>query len=357
MPSSHFRIDQLIRPNIRSLKPYRSARDDFSEGTLLDANENSLGSVVASHLNLNRYPDPLQDRVRKAWADFRDIRKDQIFLGVGSDEPIDLLIRMTCRPTVDNILITPPTYGMYKVAADVNEIEVKETRLDDKFQPEPEEILKNTDKNTRIIFLCSPNNPTGNLLDSQAVTAILNQFDGLVVVDEAYIDFSLSPGWSGKIDQYPNLVVLQTLSKAFGMAGIRIGAAIAHEELISFMLRMKAPYNINKLTADAALEALNNHKGMQYFVEKLLAERKRLEQALQENPLVTSIRPSDANFLLVHFTNAYSVYQKLAARGVIVRYRGDQPGCEEGLRITVGSPKENDQLITELNHLADENLD
>ncbi len=357
MPSSDFSITQLIRPNIRNLKPYRSARDDFSEGILLDANENSLGSVIPSQLNLNRYPDPVQDRVRAAWADFRGIRKDQIFLGVGSDEPIDLLIRMTCRPAVDNILITPPTYGMYKVAADVNEIQVKETRLNEQFQPVPEEILNNTDKNTRIIFLCSPNNPTGNLLDANAVTSILNRFDGLVVVDEAYIDFSSSPGWSGNIDQYPNLVVLQTLSKAFGMAGVRIGAAMANKELISFMLRMKAPYNINKLTANAALEALENHKKMQGFAEKLLAERKRLERTLQQNPLVSSIRPSDANFLLVHFTNAYSVYQKLAARGVIVRYRGDQPGCEEGLRITVGSPQENDQLITELNHLADENLD
>ena len=355
--SSLFSIDELIRPNIRNLKPYRSARDDFSEGVLLDANENSLGSVVESEHELNRYPDPLQDKLREAWADLRGIDKHQVFLGVGSDEPIDLLIRMTCRPGDDNIIITPPTYGMYKVAADINNVEVKECRLDEQFQPVPDHIRESADANSRLLFLCSPNNPTGNLLKPESIRKILDTFQGLVIIDEAYVDFSSSASWCDELKNYPNLVVLQTLSKAFGMAGIRLGAAFAGKEIINYMLRMKAPYNINKLTANAGLKALSNTAIMQNFVSKLVDERRRITEALQKSSLVTAIRPSDANFILAHFKNAKSVYQKLAGRGVIIRYRGDQPGCENGLRITVGTPEENDLLLSQLNELSHENLD
>lgn len=352
MPASTFDLTDLIRPNILNLKPYRSARDDFSEGILLDANENSLGSVVESEEELNRYPSPLHDALRQKWADYRGVQKDHIFLGVGSDEPIDLLIRMTCHPGRDNILITPPTYGMYKVAADVNDVAVKEVQLDADFQPLPEEILNTVDENTKLLFLCSPNNPTGNLLDPKRIYSILEVFNGLVVIDEAYIDFSSSPGWSAEIQSYPNLVVLQTLSKAFGLAGIRIGAALSSAELIGYMLRMKAPYNINKLTANTALKAFDQKEKLNGFIKELTGERKRLEQELSQLNIVQSVRPSDANFLLVHFTDARNIYQKLAQQGVIVRYRGDQPGCDEALRITVGTREENDRLITELKRIS-----
>ncbi len=353
MPVSTFNVDEFIRPNIRNLKPYRSARDDFSEGILLDANENSLGSVVESDQQLNRYPDPLHDDLRSAWANYREVQKDQVFLGVGSDEPIDLLIRMTCHPGRDNILITPPTYGMYKVAADVNDVAVKEVQLDSDFQPLSDEILRGVDERTKIIFLCSPNNPTGNLLSPDRIYPILNHFNGLVVVDEAYIDFSDSTGWSGEIRNHPNLVVLQTLSKAFGLAGIRIGAAIASAELIGYMLRMKAPYNVNKLTAATALKAFDQTEKLRSFINELNRERERLANELQQLSIVKRVRPSDANFLLVHFDDALAIYHELAGRGVIVRYRGDQPGCDQALRITVGARSENDRLISELKKLTE----
>ncbi len=353
MSVTSFNLSELIRPNIRNLKPYRSARDDFSEGILLDANENSLGSVVDSEKELNRYPDPLHNELRQKWADYRGVQQDNIFLGVGSDEPIDLLIRMTCRPGRDNIMITPPTYGMYKVAADVNDVAVKEVQLDSEFQPLPEQILNQVDENTRLLFLCSPNNPTGNLLDPDKVYPILKRFNGLVIIDEAYIDFSESPGWSSEIQSYPNLVVLQTLSKAFGLAGIRIGAALSSPELIGYMLRMKAPYNVNKLTASVALKAFDQPEKLRKMITQLNSERKRLENELQSLKQVKRVRPSDANFLLVHFTDALGTYQKLAENGVIVRYRGDQPGCDQALRITVGTPGENDRLISELKSIME----
>ena len=338
-------IESLIRANIRELTPYRSARDDFHEGVLLDANENSYGSPIRHELALNRYPDPLQNELREAIADFRQVEKDHVFTGVGSDEPIDLLIRIFCEPGNDSILITPPTYGMYKVSANINNVNVQEVQLDETFQPDAGEILSRADDSVKLIFLCSPNNPTGNDYDRTEILKLLELFNGIVVVDEAYIDFSRQESMAGLIAQYPNLVVLQTLSKSFGLAGIRLGIALSSPLINRYLLRVKAPYNVNKLTAQAALEAFDYFDLVRINIEEIKKERERLAKGLGDIPAVETVFPSQANFLLFRIKNAHDVYRKLAEKGMIIRYRGDQPGCEECLRATVGLPDENDRLI------------
>lgn len=343
-----FTIDELVRPNIRDLSPYRSARDDFDSGLLLDANENSFGPPYENSLQLNRYPSPTQDPLRKRIAAYRGVSHENIFLGVGSDEPIDLLIRIFCKPGQDAILITPPTYGMYKVSARINDVAIESQLLDESFQLDPDAILSKTDDRTKILFLCSPNNPTGNLLQREKVLRLIEQFPGMVVLDEAYIDFSKERSAAKLVEQYPNLVVLQTLSKSFGMAGVRLGIAIADVSVIRYMMKVKAPYNISKLTADAALRAFDNLERIQDTIQKVIEERGRLAEALSGMKAVKKVFPSDANFLLFRIEHAQKVYRELASRGVIIRYRGNEPRCDDSLRVTVGTPEENERFLSTL---------
>ncbi|MFO7800149.1 histidinol-phosphate transaminase [Rhodohalobacter sp.] len=347
-----FDIDNLVRENIRKLTPYRSARDEFDSGTLLDANENSYGSPIRSTLNLHRYPSPTQDELRDRIAEYRDVDRENIFLGVGSDEPIDLLMRIFCEPGQDSVLITPPTYGMYKVAANINNVEVQEVLLNEKFQLQPESIIEEVNEKSKLLFLCSPNNPTANDMKRTDLLKLVAKFNGIVVVDEAYIDFSRQESMAQMVQQYPNLVVLQTFSKAFGLAGIRLGIAISNPDIINYMLRVKAPYNINKLTADTAMKVFENMELMKFNINAIKDERDYVAEQLSLSSAVTKVYPSDANFVLFKIENAKEVYQQLAERGVIVRYRGNEPLCEDCLRITIGMPDENVKFLKALKEIV-----
>jgi len=343
-------IQSLIRENIRNLTPYRSARDDFNSGVLLDANENSFGSTVRNSLDLHRYPDPTQDKLREVIAEYRGVDVENLFLGVGSDEPIDLLMRIFCEPGSDSIITTPPTYGMYKVSANINNVGVKEVQLTEKFQLQTDAIKEAADETTKLLFLCSPNNPTANDMKRTDLLKLCTTFPGIVVVDEAYIDFSKQESMAAMVQQYPNLVVLQTFSKAFGLAGIRLGVAISNPEIISYMMRVKAPYNINKLTADTALKAFGNRELLKFNIKRIREEREYVAEQLGHSDAVEKVYPSNANFLLFKIKHAKEVYQNLAKLGVIVRYRGNEPLCEDCLRVTIGMPDEN---VTFLKALKD----
>lgn len=346
-----FDLKTLIRPNILDLKPYRSARDDFDSGILLDANENSLGAPFENDLELHRYPMPYQEELRARIAAFRKVDSENIFTGVGSDEAIDLLFRIFCESGLDEVLITPPTYGMYKVSAAINNVHVQQVLLTPDFQLQVAETLEAATDKTKIIFLCSPNNPTGNSLRTEDILTVVKNFPGIVVVDEAYIDFSEQESFATQVKNYPNLVVLQTMSKAFGLAGIRLGTAIASAEIIQYMMKVKAPYNVNKLTSQAALRGYSNIEGMQLKVKELLKERERVIDELSSVEKIEKIYPTDANFLIFKLDNALEVYQKLAAEGVIVRYRGNEPHCENCLRLTIGSIDENDAFLQALRNI------
>ncbi len=346
--SKTINVDDLVRPNIKNLKPYRSARDDFEEGLLLDANENSLGSPVRNQLELHRYPTPTHDALRKKIAEWRQVDYENIFLGVGSDEAVDLVMRIFCEPGEDSIITTPPTYGMYKVNADINNVKVKEVLLSESFQLQPEKILHEADEHTKLLFLCSPNNPTANELKRTDLLKLVSQFPGIVVVDEAYIDFSPQESMAGLVQQYPNLVVLQTFSKAFGLAGIRLGIAIANPEIIGYLLKVKAPYNVNKLTAKTALDAFDNMELMKFNIQKIKEEKEYVVEQLEHAEQVEKVYPSDANFILFRIQNAEEIYRKLADRGVIVRYRGNEPLCENCLRVSIGMPDENVRFLKTL---------
>ncbi len=346
-------IPSLIRKNILDLTPYRSARDDFNEGILLDANENSFGSPVRNSLDLHRYPSPTQDVLRRKIAGYRGVDFENIFLGVGSDEPIDLLMRIFCEPAKDSILITPPTYGMYKVAANINNVGIKEVQLTKNFQLKPADIIEHADSTTKILFLCSPNNPTANDLKRTDLLKLVAQFPGIVVVDEAYIDFSHQESMAEMVQQFPNLVVLQTFSKAMGLAGARLGVAISSPEIINYMLRVKSPYNINKLTADAALKVFENLDLMKFNIKKIREERDYVAEELSHSDAVEIVYASNANFLLFKIKNAKEIYQKLAGKGVIVRYRGNEPLCEDCLRVTIGMPDENVRFLKSLKEVID----
>ncbi|HKI45207.1 MAG TPA: histidinol-phosphate transaminase [Balneolales bacterium] len=348
---TQFELEKLVRPNILELTPYRCARDDYEEGVLLDANENALGSNIDDPDSLHRYPDPHQQKLRKALATFREVSTENVFVGNGSDEAIDLLIRIFCRPGVDRIIITPPTYGMYKVAASIQDCGIISVPLTPDFDLKPDQILEQASEKSKLLFLCSPNNPTANELSFNKIENLIHFFAGIVVLDEAYIDFSSRKSLAGRIAEFPNLVILQTLSKSFGLAGLRLGIAIASAGIIRLMMSVKAPYNINKLTLRAAEEAVGNTDLMQKHVDELLVERARLRSALANIPSVEKIFPSDANFLLLRVPDALSVYRRLAEQGIIVRYRGDQIHCENCLRITVGTRTENDLLINQLTSL------
>lgn len=346
--SNSFDLKTLIRPNILDLKPYRSARDDFDSGILLDANENSIGAPFENDLELHRYPMPYQEILREKIADFRNVDSSHVFVGVGSDEAIDLLYRIFCEPGKDRVLTTPPTYGMYKVSAAINDIAVDSVLLTSDFQLQVNETLAAVTDQTKMIFLCSPNNPSGNSLNSDDMISIIEGFNGIVVVDEAYIDFSKNESFASLVDQYPNLVILQTMSKAFGLAGIRLGISIANPEIIDYMMKVKAPYNINKLTSEAAIRGYSNIESMKTNVGEILSERERLISELEKVSGVEKIFPTDANFMIFKVPEALDIYKKLAEKGVIVRYRGNEPHCDNCLRLTIGTPDENDQFITAL---------
>ncbi|MCB0744818.1 MAG: histidinol-phosphate transaminase, partial [Ignavibacteriae bacterium] len=319
-------IEKLVRKNILKLKPYTSARDSFLEGILLDANENSLGSVVKDeqNLQLNRYPDPAQNKLREKLANYLDVSAKNLFFGVGSDEIIDLLIRIFCDPKKDSVLIPEPTYGMYKVACDVNDVNTVSIPLNKNFQIDVPATLNAVKKNTKIIFLCSPNNPTGNLLSKKSVLEIAKNFNGIVVIDEAYIDFSENYSFISNLKNHKNLVIIRTFSKAWGLAGIRCGYSIADEFITSLLFKIKAPYNLNKLTAKAILDALSKIKQKNTFVKKLNSERDKLVLQLKSIKQVQKVYKADANFILFKIKNATDVYNKLAKEGVIIRNRSNQ---------------------------------
>ena len=331
-----FELEKLVRPNILSLKPYSSARDDFkgSEGVFLDANENPFGM-------LNRYPDPTQKELKKSISALKKTAVENIFVGNGSDEVIDILFRIFCDPGKDKVIICPPTYGMYEVSANINNVNIISIPLDEKFQLNTHQIL-NTE--AKMIFLCTPNNPTGNVLNE--VEEILKQFNGIVIVDEAYIDFSEVPSFSAKLNKYPNLVVMQTLSKAWGLAAARVGIAFASTAIISLMNKVKPPYNVSALNQNAAIEALTKQNEFQKQKELILTQRAWLHDQLLKQSFVKTIHPSDANFLLVEVTDADAIYNHLVRQKVITRNRNSV--VKNCIRITVGTSEENKKLIEEL---------
>lgn len=343
-----FDLKKLIRPNIQKLKPYHSAREDFEKGLLLDANENSQGAPIENLKDLHRYPSPKQQELRSRIADFREVHSKNVFVGNGSDEAIDLLFRIFCKPGTDRIIITPPTYGMYRVSADIHDITADEVLLDGEFQPRVDEILNRATDNTKLLFLCSPNNPTGNLIERAKAEQLINEFSGIIVLDEAYIDFSEQESFAARVQQYPNLVVLQTMSKSFGLAGIRLGIAFASEAIINYLMKVKPPYNINALTSAAALDAFDHINAIERRIENIIHERDWLHEQLDELDIVKHIYKSRANFLLVKTEKSKQLYDQLASENIIVRYRGDQPGCDNCLRITVGTRDENNTLINAL---------
>ncbi len=343
-----FDINTITRPNIRNLVPYSSARDEFKgEASIyLDANENSLGSPLTKWYN--RYPDPLQMAVKEKIAAIKGIPVKQIFLGNGSDEAIDILFRSFCEPGMDNVIICPPTYGMYEVSARINNVAVKKVNLTPDFQLNMEALEEAIDINTKLIWLCSPNNPTGNSLRRTDIEVILNNFDGIVVIDEAYINFSRQRSFIPDLPEYPNLVILQTLSKAWGLAALRIGMAFASLDIINVMNRVKPPYNISEAAQELALQALDRVDEVNDMIRILVEERGKLAIALEKLKMVEKVYPSDANFLLVKTLEAPGLYQYLANRGTVVRNRSNVTLCEGCLRITVGTPAENNQLIKQV---------
>ena len=341
-------LQSLVRPNIWSLAPYSCARDEFKgeARVFVDANENPFPN------GYNRYPDPLQLAVKEQIAKVKGVRPTQIMLGNGSDEPIDLIYRIFCEPQRDNAVAIAPSYGMYGVCADVNNVEYRTVRLNEDFTLSAEKALSAKDDNTHVIWLCSPNNPSGNILNANEIEKILNSFDGIVVIDEAYHDFAAEESWTKKLDKYPQLIVLQTFSKAWGMAGVRCGMAFANEEIIGFFNKVKYPYNVNILTQKAISEAISNEQKMREQVETILAERAKMQKRLGELPIVKHIFPSDANFLLVRVGDAPKIYKTLADKGIVVRSRHNVVLCENCLRITIGTPEENEIIINELKTIS-----
>lgn len=337
-------LKELVRPNIWSLKPYSSARNEFQgeASVFLDANESPYNEPY------NRYPDPMQWKLKERISEIKGVDKRSVFLGNGSDEPIDLLIRAFCEPGVDTILSIDPSYGMYQVSADINNVECRKVRLSDNFSLNANALLKAVDDHTKILFLCSPNNPTGNVLNREEVYKILKGFEGIVVIDEAYIDFSSSVTYLKELKDFPNLVVLQTLSKAWGAAGIRLGMAFASVEIIDLLSKIKYPYNINLLTQEQALKILNREEEMKGDLLEILNERALVETALHELPYVKHIYPSDANFILVRVDDANATYNYLVEKGIIVRNRNSVTLCEGCLRITIGTPEQNNLLLKAL---------
>jgi histidinol-phosphate aminotransferase len=342
-------LNKLLRKNILGMKPYSSARDEYkdlqADMVFLDANENPFDTL------LNRYPDPQQTRLKEIIATLKEVSTEQLLLGNGSDEVLDLIFRAFCEPNQDSILTLPPTYGMYDVLANLNAVENIQVPLSPDFQLEVDSILAAIESRTKLLFICSPNNPSGNAVNRKAIERLLNEFKGLVVIDEAYIDFTNEVSLIAYLNLYPNLIVIQTLSKAYGLAGIRLGICYASNAIIAVLNKIKPPYNINTLTQDAAIKALENKDVVDVQVETLLNERNRLINAFKSVSFIKKIYPSEANFILIKVDDANKRYDELIKNSVVVRNRSSQLHCENCLRITVGTPSENAQLLTLLNTL------
>ena len=335
-------LEQLTRPNIWRLAPYSSARDEYSgkeAHVFLDANENPYNKPF------NRYPDPLQRDLKKEIAKVKRVPEENIFLGNGSDEAIDLPYRIFCRPGIDNVVAIEPTYGMYRVCADTNDVEYRPVMLDDKYQMDADKVLAACDANTKLIWVCSPNNPTGNNIDREQIEKVLNGFDGIVIVDEAYSDFSEQRPFRLDLAQYPNIIVLNTFSKAWGCAAIRLGMAFASKEIIALYNKVKYPYNVNMLTQQQATNALSSRKDIEDWVRLLLQERTRMMRAFLDLPICEKVYPSDANFFLAKMSDAQAIYDYLVDKGIIVRNRTRVTLCNDCLRITIGTKSENTELL------------
>ncbi len=344
-----FDLNSIIRENVKAMRPYSSARDEYvsngSKMVFLDANENPYENGV------NRYPDPQQRNLKQVIAKQKKVNSSQVLLGNGSDEVLDLLFRAFCQPKEDNIISLPPTYGMYTVLANLNEIEERKVELLPNFQPDVEKILNCISTNTKMLFICSPNNPTGNSISFESITKLLKSFNGLVIIDEAYIDFSDQESWVSQLNNYPNLVITQTLSKAYGLAGIRLGLCFASAEIISVLNKIKPPYNVNELTQQKALKRILDTNAIQKEIQLILEQRNLLISALETLPYVTKIYPSKANFVLAKVDNATKRYNQLLTKGIVIRNRTTQALCENTLRFTIGTPEENKLLIDVLKTL------
>ncbi len=348
-----FNLDKLVRENIKNMTPYSSARHEFSGAAtvFLDANENAFGSPLP--VNYNRYPDPLQMPLKEKISQIKGVPSSNIFLGNGSDEAIDLLFRIFCEPGKDNVILFPPTYGMYEVCAEINNVAVKKVPLTTDYQLDLEATEAAVDANTKLIFVCSPNNPTGNSIERSAIEVLLNNFDGLVVIDEAYINYARQKTFITELTEYPHLVILQTLSKAWGLAGLRLGMAFAGQPVIDYMNRVKYPYNINTATQQLALEALSNISSVNNWTKTTVVQKDSLTESLLGLSITEKVHPSDANFILVKMTDARRIYEYLSGRGIIVRDRSQVILCDDCLRITIGTPEENNQLLEALkNYMA-----
>ena len=349
--NTNFNINNLIRENIKSLKPYSSARDEYKDVTttkmvFLDANENPFENGV------NRYPDPQQNAVKELLSNIKSVSTKNILLGNGSDEVLDLIFRAFCEPNQDNIITLPPTYGMYDVLANINAIENKKVVLTESFQPKVNQILNAVNENSKILFLCSPNNPTGNSFSVEKVEELLTKFNGVVVIDEAYIDFSKQKSWLEKLNDYPNLIITQTLSKAYGLAGIRLGICYASEAIIQVLNNIKPPYNVNELTQQKAVERLLKIDKIENEVAEIIIQRQLLIENLKSVSFIQNIYPTDCNFVLVKVDDATKRYKQLIEKGIVIRNRTTQPLCENCLRFTVGNKEENNKLISALEQLA-----
>ncbi|AUC84205.1 histidinol-phosphate transaminase [Polaribacter sp. ALD11] len=344
---TNFNINNLVRENIKSLKPYSSARDEYKDATsddmiFLDANENPFENGV------NRYPDPQQNAVKDLLSKIKKVDKKNILLGNGSDEVLDLIFRAFCEPNKDNVITLPPTYGMYDVLAKINAIENRTVLLTENFQPKVEEILDKVDVNSMVLFLCSPNNPSGNSFSRKSVEKLLNRFNGLVVIDEAYIDFSEEKSWLERLEEFPNLIITQTLSKAYGLAGIRLGVCYASQEIINILNKIKPPYNVNELTQQRAVDRLQKVEEVQEEIIKIKGERNQLLEKLKQINFINTIYPTDCNFVLVKVDDATKRYNQLIEQGIVIRNRTTQPLCENCLRFTIGTQIENKRLISVL---------
>ena len=346
-----FNLDSLVRDNIKKMTAYSSARHEFTGNAsiYLDANENSFGSPLPD--NFNRYPDPLQMPVKEKLSKIKGVSIQNIFLGNGSDEAIDLLYRIFCDPARDNAIILPPTYGMYEVCAEMNDVKAKKVNLTKEYQLDIDGIANAIDPFTKLIFICSPNNPTGNSINRADVEIILNNFDGIVVIDEAYINYSKQRSFIAELTEYPNLVVMQTLSKAWGLAGLRLGMAFASQPIIKLMNKVKYPYNINTATQLLVLDALDKIEWVNKHIATTVVERENLRNELLNFSFTENVYPSDANFLLAKMKNARNIYEQLCQKGIIVRDRSKVALCEDSLRITIGTEDENKKLIEALNNL------
>ncbi|MGI8494695.1 MAG: histidinol-phosphate transaminase [Pyrinomonadaceae bacterium] len=349
-----FVLENLVRENIKRLVPYSSARKEFKGAAriFLDANENSFGSPLER--NYNRYPDPLQTEIKEKIAKWNDVKTDEIFIGNGSDEAIDLLFRIFCEPKKDNVLICPPTYGMYEVSAEINDVGIKRAFLTEDFALDFEAMRRETDESTKLLFICSPNNPTANAFSRENILKLAKDFHGIIVADEAYVHFSSEKSLVSEINNFPNLVVMQTFSKAWGLAGLRVGLAFANETIIALFNKVKPPYNVSQIAQEAILDALENRLTVKKVIDEIIAEREKLVENLSKLEIVLKIYPTDANFVLVKTVDAEMIYKVLLNEKIVVRNRNNVELCAGCLRITIGTPGENESLLKALGKFTTE---